>query len=296
MKKIKAILLCCISSLLFFSCIKEDMSDCPPQVNVQLTFSYIGDTGEPSMFARCIDYVTLMVYNANERLVLNRNIYKNELMKLQGAELYLEPGDYRIICWGNSHEYTQFIQCESFAEGRLQYPSLTDGIKIPTNSHLYYGSYEIKVPGHGMTEGDIPFYGAHINIEVYVRGMSSIDTYDKWPLIEAHNLMPQYNMEMTATKPYSTTYYPETTYNRERNVNQALFQVLRFNDNNPVSVEIKNQAGESLCTVGLKEYMIANKISVNGKNEATIPILIELSELGVEVKVPEWIVNEVSPE
>lgn len=294
-KKIKYIVLCCVS-LLFFSCIREDIPECPPEVNLRLTFSYLGDTGEPSMFARCIDYVTLMVYDKNENRVLRREINKNELTRLQGAELILEPGKYTIVCWGNSHEYTQFDHSESFANGRLHHPNLPDGIKIPTNSHLYYGVYNAVIPEQGAVQGNIPFSGAHINIEVYVRGMASVDTPDNWPQIEMHNLMPQYTMEMKPAMAYATTYYPETGYNMQKNLNETLFQTLLFRDNNPVYLEIKSRAGESLLSIGLEEFMAANGLSVNGKNEATIPVLVEFTDLGVAVRVPEWFVNEVQPE
>ena len=107
--------------------------------------------------------------------------------------------------------------------------------------------------------------------------------------------MPQYNMEMISVQPYSTSYYPETSFNKERGVSQTLFQVLRFNDDNPVSIEVKGSGGESKCNIELKKYMADNKISVNGKNEATVSVLVEDTDLGVEIKLPEWIINEVTP-
>lgn len=272
------------------------MSECPPTVNLELTFSYRGDTDDPTMFVNCIDQVTLMVYDESERLALTMGINKNELTARQGTDLCLEPGEYKIVCWGNTHEHTKLYQCESFAEGRVHEPSLSGGQKISTNSHLYYGSYAVTVPSKGSVQGDIPFYGAHINIEVYVRDMAvSAETPDGLPRIEAHNLMPEYNMEMLATQAFSTTYYPETTFNTEKGLTETLFQVLRFNDDNPVLIEVKDQSGAFKCNIDLKKYMADNNISVNNKNEATVPILVEFTDLGTEIKLPEWIVNEVEP-
>lgn len=278
------------------SCIQEGLLPCPPTVNLQLTFSYMGDTGDPSMFARRITHVTLMVYDEDEKLVLNRNLNKNELTQYQGTELYLEPGKYRIVCWGNANEYTQLEKCDFFGEGRLHHPNLPGGEKISTNSHLYYGSYSTTVSDEQTVSGDIPFRGAHINVEVYVRGMVTADTPDNLPHIETNNLTPQYNMDMVSTMPYATTYYPETTYNTERNLNQALFQVLNFRDDNPIFINIKNPEGELQCKVNLKEFMADNNISVNGKNEATVALLVEFTELGVIIKVPGWSGNEINPE
>ena len=293
--KLKTLFFSCISSVLFFSCIAQDLSDCPPPVNMQLTFSYRGDTGDPSMFARKIDQVTLMVYNENDKLILNRNINKNELTRHQGANIYLEPGSYRIICWGNTNEFTEFTRCELFTDGRLHHPYFFTSWPIPTNSHLYYGSYTAIVPKNGMVSGDIAFRGAHINVEVYIRDLISKKAENDDPKVEAHNLMPEYDMEMKPAQPFTATYYPETIFNMERNLNQAFFQVLRFSDENPVWIEIKDSTGKSKCRIELKEYMLTNEITVDGKNEATVPILIEYTDLGVEIKLPEWIVNEVDP-
>ena len=71
--------------------------------------------------------------------------------------------------------------------------------------------------------------------------------------------------------------------------------MLNFQDENPVIIESKDQIEQPGYKIELKTYMADNKISVNGKNEATIPILIEYTDLGIEVKLPEWIVNEVQP-
>jgi len=296
MNKLKSILFCSLA-LLFLSCIGEDLSECPPTVNLELTFSYRGDTDDPSMFVSYIDQVTLMVYDESERLVLSLDLNKNDLTARQGVELCLEPGNYKIICWGNAHEYTELYECESFAGGKLNHPSLSKSERIPTNSHLYYGSYNVSVPDKGTVQGDIPFCGAHINLEVYVRNATTVFTKASVEglQIEAHNLMPQYNMGMLPVQAYSTTYYPETTFNAEKGLNQALFQALRFNDDNPVLIEVKDPSGTMNCHVQLKKYMADYKISVNNKNEATVPVLVEFTDLGAEIKLPEWIINEVDP-
>jgi len=236
-----------------------------------------------------------MVYDEDEKLILNRNINKNELTRYQGTELHLEPGKYHIICWGNTHEHTQLAQCDFYGEGRLHHPNLTNEGEISTNSHLYYGSYTTTVTNEKIVSGDIPFRGAHVNIEVYVRNKLTNGIPDNLPHIEAHNLTPQYNMDMAFTMPYTSTYYPETTYNTERNLSQTLFQVLNFRDDNTIFIDIMDTERELQCKVDLKKYMSENNISVNDKNEATVQILIEFTDLGTIIKIPEWILNEITP-
>lgn len=295
MNKLKSILLCSLAFILL-SCIREDLSECPPPINLELTFSYRGDMDDPSMFVHHIDQVTLMVYDENEKMVLSLDLNKNDLTTRQGVELCLEPGNYKIICWGNAHEHTELYQCESFTTGTLHHPSLNKNERIPTNSHLYYGSYNVQIPNKGTVQGDIPFRSAHINVEVYVRNATTTTNVSaERTQIEAHNLMPQYNMGMFPTQAYSTTYYPETTFNTEKELVQALFQVFRFDDNNPVLIEVKDRSGQMSCHVQLKRYMADNKISVNSKNEATVAVLVEFTDFGTVIRLPEWIVNEVDP-
>ncbi|WP_163219248.1 FimB/Mfa2 family fimbrial subunit [Bacteroides sp. 224] len=293
--KLKILLIGCISSILLFSCIAEGLPECPPSVTLQLTFSYLGDTNDPYMFGRKIDHVTLFVYDENEKQVLTQTLNKNELTRQQGTDLFLDPGNYKIVCWGNAHEFTRIYRHELFTESRIHHPNFFDHSSITTNSHLYYGAYSATVPENGMASGDVSFCGAHINVEVYIRDLTSKNANNSLPQVEAHNLMPQYDMEMKPVQPYSTTYYPETNFNAERGVSQTLFQVLRFNDDNPVRIEVKEPDGKSKCRIELKKYMADNKITVNGKNEATVSILIEDTDLGVAIKLPEWVINEVTP-
>lgn len=288
MKRVASILFC----ILFISqaaCIRDDRSHCPSPVNAYLTFSYTGDTNEPEMFAQMIDHVTLMAFGEDGKRVVSSTINKSELERLQGTELFLEPGNYRIICWGNADEHTEMTACEDFTTGRLHHPDFLTDADIPTNSHLYHGTYTLSVPSDGIVTGDIPFRAAHINVEVYIRGASI-----KEHSIQAHQLMPQYNLEMADNQPFETTYYPQSVYNEERMLEECLFQVLRFSDDNPVVIEIRQPSGDILA-IDLKQYMAENKITVNGKNEATVPVLVEYNDLGVVLKIPEWLVHDVTP-
>lgn len=290
MKKVRNIVFILIAFSLS-GCIRDNLDHCPPRVNTYLTFSYLGDTNDPSMFRRMIHHITLLVFDSDGQQVLTRLIPKSDLEAFQGTRLFLEPGDYRAICWGNADEYTEISDAGSFTTGRLQHPNLLLGQNIPTNSHLYYGSFDFSVDEGRIAEGDIPMRGAHINIEVYLRGLAAGDNGYS---VRAHNLMPQYDLRMDDTQPFATTYYPTMGYNAERALDECRFQVLRFADDNPVVIEILRPTGDPLI-VNLKEYMAGNSLTVNEKNEATVPILFEFSDLGIEIKIPEWLSHNVTP-
>lgn len=283
-------------------CIKEDMSDCPPIVNTELTFSYAGDRQEPAMFARMIDRVTLFVFDrTGGQHLMSKRIEKAELNIFQGTELYLPAGDYRIVAWGNAFNDTEII-FSSLSAGRVHAPAYAAGSRITTNDHLYYGEYDITVPAAedlpGKVTGDIPFRGAHIDMDVYVKSFGLASDPATWPVVEIGNLMPQYDMRMNAAQPFTTTYHPVVTWDDTNKVMAARFQVLRFADDNPITVTVREPAPDNTAkaTVILKDHMADNNISVDGKHEAAVSLLIEFTDLGISVTVPDWDTDETDPE
>lgn len=149
------------------------MSDCPPPFNTELTFSYSGDSQDPAMFSRAIDGVTLFVFDrTGGQQILQKTIAKADLNRFQGTQLYLPAGDYRIVCWGNAFGDTEILS-SSLSQGRIHAPAYGAQTKIPTNDHLYHGDYNITVPAADKmpdkVTGDIPFRGAHIDMEIYVK-------------------------------------------------------------------------------------------------------------------------------
>ena len=108
MKILSKILFAMAAAALSAGCINEDMSDCPPPFNAELTFSYLGDGQDAAMFSRVIDGVTLFVFDrAGGQNVLQKTIGKADLNRFQGTQLYLPAGDYRIVCWGNAFDDTE---------------------------------------------------------------------------------------------------------------------------------------------------------------------------------------------
>ena len=76
-------------------CIKEDMSGCPPEVNTYLTFSYRGDTDDPTMFRKMIGRVSLYVFDsASGQHILTKTVGEADLRLFEGTQLYLPEGNY----------------------------------------------------------------------------------------------------------------------------------------------------------------------------------------------------------
>lgn len=295
MKKPKGMyLLLSVIALLLTGCIRDYQLDCPGRVN--LTFSYTGDTNDTSMFAKMIDQVTVLVFNSEGEHILTQIIDKQKLSVFKGTELTLDAGTYSIVCWANAFENTEVTENNRISEKRVHHPNFLKGTSIPTMDHIYYGQHTITVADNDKLTENIPFSGAHINIKVYVDSSIFKNSNEEVPTVEAHNILPQYDMQMGSTQPFQTTYYPHTVKNRENGLYECFFQVLRFEDDNPVKIEIKNKSGLSVYKLDLKTYMAENNISVNEKNEATVPVLFEYTDLGISVSVPKWEGIIVEPE
>lgn len=289
-------------------CIEEDMSDCPPEVNTELTFSYTGDENDPTMFGRMIDRVTLFVFdNTDGQHILTKTVEKSELILFQGTKLYLPAGEYTILSWANAFDATEIIP-GTLSTGRVHHPShgTTPQGTIPTNDHLYYGEYPLTVPaaatlpgnsGSHMVTGDIPHRSAHINIEVYTKGFGSAGDPASWPMIEMTNLMPQYKIQMGDAAPYVTSYFPAMGWDADKKGAAARFQTLRFAADNTADIVVRDPADRTVkASLDLRQHIIDHTIAVDGRHEVTISVLFEFTDLGVSITVPDWTGGNVDPD
>ena len=289
MKLLKTLLF--LSILLLTGCLKNDMDNCP--YNLMLAFRYYGNESV-DQFSKMINGVTLYVFNDNGRLVDIKNLSRSSLEAQQGINLKLEPGKYRFVCWGNAFAETTFSGESTLSTLLLQHPNQASGLAIPTNDELYYGDLNIDLPKHDIIAEDIVFSSAHIHLEIYTKGSG---TSTRLPSMEIQNLHPQYDHTMTTTGS-QVTYYPKVKYDPEKKAAFAKLQVLRFADDNPVKIEIKDpdNSGNSIANVNLKEFMVKNNIHVNGIHEATIKVLVEFNDMDISITIPDWKQEDIKPE
>lgn len=297
MRNLKTIFAILAATVLLASCIKEDLSDCPTN-NLTLKLHYLGDTQNPAVFGQMIDRVTLFVFDTSGREVHSQTFEKADLAS-QSVDLRLPEGQtYRIVCWANAFDATTITRGALRSDYRVNHPNYgTAGAAIPTNDHLYTSDeISVAIPATGIAAGDVYFKGAHNNLEVYVDNFGQKNDAATWPVVEVSNLMPQYDMEMNAMQPATHTYYPATALDAAHDMLAAKLQTLQFDNDNPVIVTVKDPAtGTVRATLDLKDYMSANSISVDGKNERTIVVQFSFTDLGVTVTVPEWAIIGIRP-
>lgn len=304
---LKIFLILPVIALLSASCIREEMSGCRVDTNTVITFEYSGDTDDPGMFGKNIDKVSLFVFDDTGVPILEKNIESTALHEFQGTELYLEQGRYKIVSWANAKDNTEILLNGNLSDGRVHAVGYGSGKTIRTNDHLYYGEVTVDVPEEAtiMTHGaltvtaDMHFRSAHINIEVYIKGFGQQNMPETYPIVTADNLMPEYNMLMEPASEASFSYTPEVSWNEEKNMAEACFSVLRFSDDNDIVLSISDPVSddnETNAEISLKEYMAGQGISVDNKQEATVQVLFEFTDLGVEVGLPDWESSDVTPE
>lgn len=274
------------AALCLMGCMGEDTSDCPPDYNLTLIFSYLN-------FPDRIDRVTLGIYDdVSGRLVETRQVEKSELNVFQGINLYLSAGDYTAVCWGNAFDNTRIDGLTPGSAAALQevaHPGYFNSTTIPTNDALYYGIHTFTIiPDVSATE-TVPFTPAHIRLVVQAQGLASTGPGEPeadYPYIKINNLTPAYDYLM-ATHGTPVSYYPSATVNTADLMAEAISDVLRFDAINPITIDvIENTTTQAvLHTVNLQSFITAHSINMSAGREITIPILITFSADGMLVSV-----------
>ena len=309
MKLIKiAVALWC--ALTLGGCIKEDRSDCPRE-NVFLTFVYTGNTaGEEldcSWFDKAIDRVSLYVYDADGQLLpgCTQRLGKAALRAADpaGTRLLLPEGRYTIVCWGNAFDATRIEPAAAFRDGgQVAHPAYGTLAELPTQDHNYFGTTTVDVPPKGEVSGQVRFRGAHIDMEVVVKGFTDERTVTDYPRIEIAHAMPRYAMTtMAEAAPYGQTYVPPVGWSAAEGGHLSSFQLFRFQDGNPLRLSVKNRSQDrTFYEIGLAEAMADGGITVEGLNEASVRIVLDFTDywkdMSVKIQIAGWSKETPKPE
>lgn len=280
----KTLIICTVLiSLLTTGCIKENLDDCYST----LYFSYLGD-GTTEIFQQKTGKVNLYVYNEGGTLVQDIVLEKSDLRKQQGVTLNLPSGKYRVVCWGNPYGDTDIENTSSINTGIVAAKAYFRREVVTTNDSLYYGARDIDVLQDINHTDTVRFVSAHIKMLIDLRGLEDLKEADgSSPLsIEMTNLSPSVNF----SDQFSTnneTYYPIERFDDATKDFRARFNVLRFNDDNDIYINLTNKETDTVIySMPLKDFMIKNNITVNGINEILIGIRFIFN--GTSITVAPW--------
>lgn len=277
----KAIILYILLLATVTGCIKENLDDC----ETTLYFDYRGD-GTQDIFLQKIEKVDMYIYNESNVCIQKTVLNKSELRRQQGTTLNLPSGQYHIVCWGNSLDDTKVNDGTSLKNSFVGAPHYFTKELISTNDSLYFGERDIAIANEGYRVDTVPFSSAHIKMQIELEGLDASDLRATGsPItVEMGNLSSTVDFAKTFSNEH-ITYYPPVKFDSGTQKFGAKFNVLRFNNENEVYLQLRNaQTLEGIYTLPLKGFMKDNDITVDGINEAAVGIRILFNGTAITVK------------
>jgi len=290
-----------LAGLFSTSCLKEDYSDC--YNTYKLILSYKGD-GTTEIFPEKINRVEMYVFDEAGACV-SSSVLPDEDVSSRTTKLPpLSPGDYRIICVGNTHD-TGLENLSSGDYGKILFAAndYMQGKTVKGNDSLYYASLYHTVEGFDPMPKEettvIEFASSHYDILVEV--VNAPEEIGKHPKIELVGVSPQTDFENVA-KGQATDYIMDTVHDGV-NTTTAVNNIMRHKNHEEVYVRVTGENGVQVALINFAEWIELHKRYIDtSRHECLIPFRIEFPKqldeicLDVILELPEWFINDVTPE
>jgi hypothetical protein len=306
-----SLLLFCI--VLLSACIEERDRNCPTDRSVILEFAY---NHNGSDILHRISSVDLFIYgNASGLLVHKETVTGAQ----KGADLsHLEPGEYRVVAWGNASARSAFGGINLGEAISNAYISLPGAPRSTTTfpgmgDDLYFASdlqrqSTLVIPATGDVSEVLPFSRAFIDIDVYVVGYEEVFGDPVAPFVEIGNANPGYDFYRKTFG--SVTLREQGQYQDNLTERPALahFRTKLFDINsNAMTQEVRilssnNTIVHTIDNATLKSeiaaFMLREGItSLETGPDMLIPIIVSFlnKDISVIIKVPEFEQKPVDP-
>lgn len=281
-----------LAGLLAASCIREDLDDCPKYSLNELLLSYLGD-GTSEIFGDKIHQVEVYVFDAENRCVTSFTVPSDQLEDCKVTLPELEPGEYRIVCLGNTYEAeVTGVDTGDYEQILFSASDYLSGGTVSGNDSLYYSSVRYVVTDEDQTQ-TAEFASSHYKVIVEVAGVPSPEEAGSLPVIQFSGVWPSTDFENVACGT-PTDYYLESDYSAGLMTSRT--NIMRHLDSDDIYVRVLTQSGTVLAEVNLADFLAANPVIDLTKQEILIPLRIEFRSAQVSVYVPEWYIQQVKPE
>ena len=305
--------------VLVTGCIKDDFDDCD---NVTIYFQYLAD-GDEDVLYRYMDKVDLYVFDENGH-ILGSGTYNQEQLSSFAAvpSFKLTPGRrYQVVAVGNAYDATQVVNLDatSFDDIFIQHPNWGTGEAVTEHDHNYMGQQVFQMPeGEFVVYRDtVTLYSSHIDVDIRVTGlpapaeaasMLGVQTRAEGDLpirlrIENSNAQTSFNNEINQGE--TGTIYPELSYDEETGAYRTAddFCLFRMDCDGELDANccdhtlvLETADGQELVRGSIYDYLRRNEDVIDvTKQEALLPIEINFTPTQVEIKLPQWYVEDITP-
>ncbi len=293
--------------VLVTGCIKEDFDDCD---NVTIYFQYLAD-GDKDVLYQYMDKVDLYVFDEQGR-ILGQGTYNQEQLSSFSAmpSFKLTPGKrYKVVALGNAYEHTEVVNLNatSFDDIYIQHPNWGTGDNVPGHDHNYMGQEEFMMPEGNFTvyRDTVTLYSSHVDVDIIINGLPAPQTRSDLPVsvrIENSNAQTSFNNEINRDE--KGTCYPELIYDAERACYRTEDLVIyRMDQEGELdaaccthTLVLTDADGTELIRGNIYDFIRANEEYIDvTKQEAYLPIEINITPLEVTIQLPVWYVEDIEP-
>lgn len=294
-----------LAGLLSTSCLKEDNSDC--YNTYKLVLSYLGD-GDTEIFSQKIGRVQMYVFDASDACISSGVLSQKELASRTVTLPPMDPGDYRIVCVGNTYDTAvENLSSGNYSNMLFAANAYVEGKTVSSNDSLYFASIDKTIlPFDAKVYEDVDtvsFASSHYDILVEV--INAPDYVGNHPKIELVGVSPQTDFNNLASG--SPVDYVLETVHDSNETTRAVSNIMRHKNHEDVYLRVTGEDGEQVAMINFAEHIQAYKDYIDtSKNECLIPFCIKFGTidypiedgecLEISITLPEWFVEKVTPE
>ncbi len=314
-------------SLFFYSCVKEDLDDCPDDSSpgkLLLSFEYLDPKGSPldeegyEIFSTRVQTIDILLYDAEEKLYQWLSCDEVIHSENRRKELIVEPGEYYVIGWANNlthrNDFTTVFPEKTLSDSYIYHdrPETADPLhyapdrRAVENRSLHgVGLEPVVIEPDNTTEHTVSFMSAHRTLNVYLRGFPEIETDDENPVVSVSQLASYYDNFLGrgaesarfTLRAASQHIFNSVLGDREL-LGFATYYVPHFDNENNVTLHIDRPSlaiPQEPIVLKMTDILEKLEVEVEDGDDLVLNVLIELSSDGtyVQVKVPEWLVKGV---
>lgn len=284
------------SAFTLLGCIRDDGTG-PDCDRTRISFCYFGDSpGSACRLVEKTDNVTLYVYDAGGKLVMECTKSNADLRDYKGINLNLPDGEYTLVAWTNLTPKSQVNNGDQLADATVGCADYYSGLPVieHENDRVYYSAKKITVVQSQFRNEEMQFAQAHIPLHIHVTGVAAPTRASAPVEVDLVNLHPQMGFDGACTRNLKTVYRAPLAYDAQTGDYTACVYAFRFPDDNDIELKLSGSGGgECYKSVALADFMDEHSISVEGRDEAEIAVRFRFNNTSVEVTP--WEEEDIDP-